>query len=138
MGRERIKLIGAEDTRRFAAEFTKNLKTPCTLALFGDLGAGKTTFMQGLVRGLKGQEEIVQSPTFIYLHIYPTHPMVHHFDLYRLRSADDFLALGFDEYFDRGITAIEWPERIENLLPKNAIRIYLKWVSQTSRQLVVE
>lgn len=139
MGRKRIELNGPDATRDFAAKFVQTLEIPSVIALFGDLGAGKTTFMQGLVRGLGGSENMVQSPTFVYLHPYPTLTPVYHFDLYRLSSAKDFLALGFDEYFEKnGITAIEWPERIAEILPSSAIRIHIQAASETLRHLVIE
>jgi len=143
MGRNRIEIIleGCEATRSFAAAFSQDLlrhSHSSLIALSGDLGAGKTTFMQGLVAGLGGCEAMVQSPTFVYLHHYPTATPVFHFDLYRLRSADDFLAMGFEEYFDKpGITAIEWPERIASILPSTAIRIHLSVISETARCLVI-
>lgn len=90
------------------------------LALTGDLGAGKTTFVQGLAIGM-GIDEPIQSPTFVLLNAYHG---LYHFDLYRLKQEDDFKNLGFDEYFEKeGICAIEWPERIAKLLPKETINI---------------
>ena len=113
-----IPLNSAEETREFAARFASSLNNGSLLALYGPLGAGKTTFMQGLLRGLGGREEDVHSPTFVTLHHYEARIPLFHFDLYRLKSPQEFLALGFDEYFDQGgIVAIEWPERIESLLP---------------------
>ena len=89
------------------------------LALSGELGAGKTTFVQGLAAGLN-ITETVTSPTFVYLHSYEGKLPLFHFDLYRLTSANDFEALGFSEYFFAGgICAIEWPERI--FLPDNPV-----------------
>ncbi len=118
-------LEGPEQTREFAARFAQSLPKNCVLALYGDLGAGKTTFMQGLVRGLKGNEDEVHSPTYLYLHLYDTDPPVFHFDLYRMQSPKDFTSMGFEEYFEKGgITAIEWPEKIENLLPASTISLY--------------
>jgi tRNA threonylcarbamoyladenosine biosynthesis protein TsaE len=133
-----IILSGPEATQKWAFAFAKTLPPGSVIALSGDLGSGKTTFMQGLVRGLGGSKVIVQSPTFVYLHHYPTTPPVFHFDLYRLRSADDFLAMGFEEYFEtEGITAIEWPERIASILPASAIKIQLSVVSESARRLVI-
>lgn len=88
------------------------------LALTGPLGAGKTTFVKGLVP--PASERDVQSPTFTLLNPYPT---LFHFDLYRLKSTADFLALGFDEYFEQGFCVIEWPERIASLLPPDTLHI---------------
>ncbi len=88
------------------------------LALTGPLGAGKTTFVKGLVP--PAFERHVQSPTFTLLNPYPT---LFHFDLYRLKNAADFLALGFDEYFEQGLCVIEWPEKIASLLPPDTLHI---------------
>lgn len=119
-----IILDGADQTCDFAARFALTLPKKCLLALFGDLGSGKTTFMQGLVRGLGGIEEEVHSPTFVYLHHYSANIPIFHFDLYRLKKSEDFFTLGFDEYFEKeGVTAIEWPERIEDQLPPSTISL---------------
>lgn len=108
------------------------------LALSGDLGAGKTTFVQGLVRGLGGMESQVQSPTFVYLNEYIARLPVYHFDLYRLRTAQDFFSMGFDEYFEKkGLVVIEWPERIGPLLPA-PIRVHLRIKAPNQRELVIE
>ena len=140
MGRDRIEILdSAEATRCFAEKFALTLSPNTVIALEGDLGAGKTTFMQGLVRGLGGDEQMVQSPTFVYLHIYDMKVPVFHFDLYRMKSPQDFLAMGFEEYFENGgITAIEWPNRITPLLPAAHIRIRLDCLSENARQLVIQ
>jgi tRNA threonylcarbamoyladenosine biosynthesis protein TsaE len=141
MGRKRIETLcaSAEATCEFAAKWASMLAPNDVIALSGDLGAGKTTFIQGLVSGLHGQPFQVQSPTFVYLHPYDADLSVYHFDLYRLQSSQEFCLMGFDEYFEMGgITAIEWPERIESLLPKRAIRIYLTAPSEHVRHLVIQ
>ncbi len=140
MGRDRVDLLldGEEATRCFAEKLASSLSANTIIALYGDLGAGKTTFMQGLIRGLGGKEEMVQSPTFVYLHLYPTALPVFHFDLYRLRTAKEFTSMGFDEYFENGgITAIEWPERIASILPASAIGVHLTHISENVRRLVM-
>ena len=128
MGRERVVtfLSTAEDTQLFGYELTrKNPPTNRILALQGDLGAGKTTFVQGLARGL-GIADVVQSPTFTYLQVYEGPIPLYHFDLYRLQNERDFILLGFEEYFDAGgIVVIEWPERIATLIPPTAQLITL-------------
>ena len=140
MGRERIDLLldGEEATRESAARLAPTLCRNTIIALYGDLGAGKTTWMQGLIRGLGGSEEMVQSPTFVYLHLYKTPIPVFHFDLYRLRTSEEFCSMGFHEYFEQdGITAIEWPERIASILPLEAITIRLSHVSENVRRMVI-
>jgi tRNA threonylcarbamoyladenosine biosynthesis protein TsaE len=123
MGRERIVLTSPEETVRFGAQFAARLFPNAILALQGDLGAGKTTFVQGLLDGFNIRDR-AQSPTFTYLHVY-AHP-IYHFDLYRLKSQTDFHNLGFDEFLTAGgISVIEWPDRIGSLLPPDAFLIRL-------------
>ncbi len=105
----------------------QELPSNTVLALSGDLGAGKTTFVQGLARGL-GITDPIQSPTFVILNLYPG---LFHFDLYRLKSSADFTALGLEEYFQKeGICAIEWPDRIAQLLPPETVHIHFSYDSQ--------
>jgi tRNA threonylcarbamoyladenosine biosynthesis protein TsaE len=130
MGRKRIEncwiLNSAEETFAFGKILAPHLPPNTILALSGDLGAGKTTFVQGLALGLGIKEEI-SSPTFVYLNIYEEGVLpLFHFDLYRLKSPADFVGLGFDEYLSRGgICAIEWPEKTE--LPPQAIQLYFTY-----------
>ena len=94
------------------------------LALYGELGAGKTVVAKGIGRGLGVTDEII-SPTFNYILEYSGRLPLFHADLYRIDNAAGFQALGFDEYFDRGgIFLIEWPERVRELLPPGTL-----WVS---------
>lgn len=125
MGRERVTefLASPEETILFGKRFASKLVANDIVALHGDLGAGKTTFVQGLLQGLN-VSDVAQSPTFTYLQVYGN---VYHFDLYRLKEERDFILLGFEEFFDAGgIVVIEWPERIPSLLPPKAYRIELQ------------
>jgi tRNA threonylcarbamoyladenosine biosynthesis protein TsaE len=102
----------------FAREMAKNLVPGEVLALCGDLGAGKTCFVRGLMAGL-GSPDPVASPTFPLVHEYPGGRIpVAHFDFYRVESADELLALGWDDFLDRdGIVVVEWANRFPELLP---------------------
>lgn len=121
----RIILSSAEETLSFAAALAPHLKPNTVLALSGDLGAGKTTFVQGLAQGL-GIDQPIVSPTFVYLNLYSAVVPLFHFDLYRLKQASDFFSLGFEEYFEKeGICAIEWPERISSFLPPSTLFLSL-------------
>ncbi len=94
------------------------------LALYGTLGAGKTTLAKAIASLACGlEEDAVQSPTYTYMHLYEE---LVHFDLWRIKDEEEFIAQGFEEYVGcRKWTIIEWPERIETLLPSNTVRINL-------------
>lgn len=121
------RLSSSDDMMDFGRKMASSLLPNSILALSGDLGAGKTTFVQGLGLGL-GIKDPIQSPTFVTLNLYQGRLPLFHFDLYRLKSASDFLSLGFEEYFQNGgICAIEWPERIASILPREAISIHFNY-----------
>jgi len=116
-----------EETMQFGSELACKLKEQDIVALYGDLGSGKTQVVKGIC-GRLGIEEIVNSPTFIIVNEYTSASGVniYHFDLYRMRTEEEVLAIGFDDYLNsRGIILIEWPEHDERLLPKSTIRIHL-------------
>lgn len=117
----------------------EELKVPSVVCLFGELAAGKTTFIKGLVHGATQMDpSVVQSPTFTYLHIYEGQKTVYHFDLYRLRDIDEFLSMGFDEYFEAdGICCVEWSERIASYLPSNCLFVFLAHVQEDQRLITI-
>ena len=122
---ETIRLSSLADLRAFAARMAQSLKGGAVLALEGDLGSGKTTFTQALAFAL-GVKRPVTSPTFTLVCEYPLPDgrRLVHMDLYRLKGASDLEALGFREYLDSGdIVCIEWPDRAEDELPPDAMRI---------------
>lgn len=124
-----------EETLAVAAQFAATLIPNSIVALTGDLGAGKTTFVKGLAEAL-GSSDIVQSPTYVYLQEYAASIPLFHFDLYRMHKAEDFLAMGFDEYFSKeGITLIEWPQRISKLLPPTTFHIHIETFSEEGRTI---
>lgn len=106
------------ETFEFGYELGQSLRVGDILCFFGDLGAGKTTFIKGVVCACTNEaRETIMSPTYSYLNIYPGALPVYHFDLYRLKGVEDFLSMGFDEYFYRdGVCCVEWSERIEDIL----------------------
>lgn len=129
-----------EDTVLLAQQFAKSVQPGQVLAFFGDLGAGKTTFIRSLAEAFCGiQPEQVTSPTFQYLNIYKGQNTIYHFDLYRLQNPDDFIHMGFDEMFhSNGITCIEWAERIEELLPEDTIRVKISHQDAQRRLVTIE
>lgn len=116
-------------TEDFAAALASVLQAGDVILAYGDLGAGKTCFARGLARGLQVRGQVA-SPSFTYLREHAagasTGLALYHFDCYRFFSSDSWLDLGFDEYFMRpGVLYIEWPERVEEYLPEQALRLYL-------------
>ncbi|MBE3588317.1 MAG: tRNA (adenosine(37)-N6)-threonylcarbamoyltransferase complex ATPase subunit type 1 TsaE [Thermoanaerobacteraceae bacterium] len=96
------------------------------LCLYGDLGAGKTTLARGIARGL-GVGGPVTSPTFNLIHEYDGRLPFYHMDVYRLSGTEDMFDLGYDEYFyGRGVTLVEWAERVSEVLPGERLDIYLE------------
>lgn len=117
---------GIPATWRVAARVAAQLPQGGVVALQGELGAGKTTFVQGLARAL-GITRPVTSPTFTVVSEYAgTSLLLVHMDLYRLRTPDDLLVIGFLEYLERGaLVAVEWPERAGDLMPASAVWVEL-------------
>jgi len=107
------------------------------IALYGDLGAGKTSFVKGMARGL-GITSVVNSPTFSIINCYYGSINLFHMDAYRLKKPEDVLTIGFEDYVGNGICVIEWPERIEPLLPKKTIRMKFSVESETTRKIIME
>ena len=101
-------------TLAFAREFAATVESPCSVALIGDLGAGKTTFVRGVLRAL-GDTGAIKSPTYALVESYDTTKgEVHHLDAYRIENVNDFEARGGFEYFQsRSIRFVEWPERLQ-------------------------
>jgi tRNA threonylcarbamoyladenosine biosynthesis protein TsaE len=132
-----IILTSLTQTQDWAAGFAARLKAGAVVALDGDLGAGKTHFVQGMVRGL-GSEDLVSSPTFTLVQEYHGgHLPVFHFDFYRLEAASELLQLGWDEYLeDHGICVVEWASRFPALLPPHTQWLQLEITGETSRKLI--
>jgi tRNA threonylcarbamoyladenosine biosynthesis protein TsaE len=111
------------------------------LGLKGNLGSGKTTFLQGFAKGL-GIKEKILSPTFIIMKrfVIPAKAGIHffHLDCYRFKNEKDILDLGFKEIISnpKNIVAIEWPKKIKKLLPKNTIYIDFKFINQNKREII--
>lgn len=124
-----------EETRRLGEELSKLVIPGDLFALYGELGAGKTCFIQGISRGL-GVKEGVTSPSFTIINEYQGKIPIYHFDLFRLNSIEEFLDLGYEEYFyGKGLTVIEWAEKVEPLLPADHLRIEIEFINYQQRKI---
>ena len=113
-------LSDPESTRRFGARLGAFLGKGSFLGLIGDLGAGKTTLMQGLVEALSGSQFEASSPTYALVQEYETVPKVFHMDLYRLENLEDLESIGYWDYLDEreGLCCVEWLDRIPEAWPE--------------------
>lgn len=130
------------ETEKFANDFSKKTDKGSVICLWGELGAGKTTFVRGFVEGL-GLEARVMSPTFTIVRTYRdrnNHVACYHIDLYRLQGVEDIREIGLDEILDAqdAIVLIEWPERLGNRLPPKRWDIKIETVDETTRNIQIE
>lgn len=133
-----------EETQKHGQDLARKLKGGEVLALYGDLGSGKTTFMQGLAQGLGVKRRII-SPTFIIMRTYEVKTKdkelriknLYHLDLYRIESEQDIEGLGLIELLGQkeNVVAIEWPDKIKNVLPENRIEIYFEYLKSDQRSI---
>jgi tRNA threonylcarbamoyladenosine biosynthesis protein TsaE len=122
----------------FAAELALRLRPGTAVALYGDLGAGKTTLVRALVEALHGDATAVSSPTFVFRQHYAGNPPVEHLDLFRLDDPAEATELGLDEAFDADtVTLVEWPDRLPGLLPPDAIRVEIAGFGDAPRRITV-
>ncbi len=137
-GFERTFALGElEATNALGARIAASLRVGDTIALAGDLGAGKTTLARAILRAL-GVTENVPSPTFTLVQTYETPRLaVRHYDLYRIENPTDIDELGLDEALDEGAALIEWPERAGSHLPPDALHVLLSLTNDDRRAHIV-
>jgi tRNA threonylcarbamoyl adenosine modification protein YjeE len=124
--------------QEFAKEFAKGLKQPACIALYGDLGVGKTEFVRAAITEIVGAVINVPSPTFTIVQEYEGFDFpIYHFDLYRIKDVSELEEIGFFEAIDKGIVFIEWPDRAGQFLPNNAIKIEIKHGDGENREILV-
>jgi len=138
----------AKETKKVAANLTKALKNKPILkhafiiALEGNLGSGKTTFIQGLAKGLKIKENVL-SPTFLILKQFPVsfkrYKNFYHIDAYRLKNPEELLELGFKDLLSNpdNIIVIEWVDKVKKILPKNALMIKFENLGKNKRKIEI-
>lgn len=130
-------------TQKIAKDLGKTLRGGEVIALYGDLGSGKTVFVQGLAQGL-GIKRRILSPTFVFMRSYPLtinrqQLTFHHLDLYRGQNSNDFTALGLDEIFgESSIVVLEWAEKLKGQLPQKRIDVSIKRVNDSTRSISIK
>ena len=128
-----------EQTKNFAADFARRLKPGDVVCLKGDLGAGKTHFVKGMALAFDIDESEIQSPTFTLINEYHGSKPLYHFDCYRMESVREALEIGAEEYFyGDGVSVIEWPERIQEIIPPEAVWITITTLAPTKRKFVIQ
>ncbi len=132
-----------QETKKLAQQLAKKVKPDMVIALYGELGSGKTTFVSFLVKAL-GFDSRVQSPTFVLIRHYKKNTgeikSIFHVDLYRIIEAKEVEGLGLHELFEEkdALVIIEWPELLENYLPEGTIKIYFTYLDENSRRINVQ
>lgn len=128
-----------KNTREIAAQLATTLNGGEVIAFYGDLGQGKTCFVTGLAEGLGFTGE-VSSPTFAIINEYLGGRLdLYHFDMYRVTDWNDLYSTGYFEYMESGgVLAVEWSENIENALPEDAIRVTIKRLDETTREITID
>ena len=116
-----------KETENIAKAFSKELKAGDVICLNGDLGTGKTAFVQGLVKAL-GYTEPISSPTFTIINCYEGADLpIYHFDVYRIEDPDEMYEIGYEEYvYGDGISLVEWSEKIKDILPCDRYEITIE------------
>lgn len=127
-----------EETQRLGEALGRRLKAGDVVATIGELGAGKTCFLQGLARGL-GVTETATSPTFVLINQYRGRLPVYHVDAYRTTSLTELLDLGLEElFYGEGVTVVEWADKLLPLLPPHAVTVRISGLGDEPREIVIE
>ncbi len=125
-----------DETLAIGRALGRTLQAPMAIGLTGTLGAGKTRLVQGIVAGLGGDGIAVTSPTFSLWQTYPTRPVIHHLDAYRIETEAEFWDLGIEEWFDTPtIVVVEWADRFPDTLPDDSIWIDIESLSPHERRI---
>lgn len=128
-----------QQTKEIARQFARGLSKGAVVCLQGDLGAGKTRFVKGMATAFNINEADVQSPTFTLINEYSGNIELYHFDCYRMESVREALEIGAEEYFyGEGVSVIEWPERIQEIIPQEAVWITITSLAPSKRKFVIQ
>ena len=134
---ERFISKSESETIGFGRDFAKRLREGSLVALYGDLGAGKTQFVKGVCDGFK-VKEVVNSPTFTIVNEYHGTLPVFHIDLYRMKNIQEIMDIGFDEYLESGgICLVEWAEKLEGIIPEERYDVKMAVVDDSTREITI-
>ncbi|HXE72628.1 MAG TPA: tRNA (adenosine(37)-N6)-threonylcarbamoyltransferase complex ATPase subunit type 1 TsaE [Candidatus Nitrosotenuis sp.] len=134
----RCRTLGEEETEALGEALGRSLQAGDVVALYGDLGSGKTTLVRGVCRGL-GASEPVSSPTFVLLNVYHGRLPIYHFDAYRLTGSEELWEIGAEElFYGEGVCLVEWAERAADLLPPRRLEVRLNFVAGEPRARDIE
>ncbi|MCC8114041.1 MAG: tRNA (adenosine(37)-N6)-threonylcarbamoyltransferase complex ATPase subunit type 1 TsaE [Bacteroidales bacterium] len=137
---KKITIPDLQSLPQAAKDFVAEMGDETVYAFYGEMGAGKTTFIAELCRALGVEEDAANSPSFSIINEYrssETAELIYHFDLYRLENIGEALDIGVEDYFDSGaLCLLEWPERIEDILPDDTVKIDINVLDDGSRELV--
>ena len=126
-----------QETERIGSEFAASLPGGTVVAMYGDLGAGKTAFVRGMARGM-GLDCRVSSPTFTIVNEYLGERELIHFDMYRLSSADELFDIGWEDYISRGaVCVVEWSENVAEAM-EEAITVTIEKLGEDTRRITLE
>ena len=123
-----------DETRAWARDFARTLSAPCVVALYGDLGMGKSEIARTIIQTLRGADTVVPSPTFTIVQNYDG---ISHFDLYRLDDASELTEVGLEHAIANDITLIEWPEIAAGVLPVDTISVRINQCGD-GRKIVID
>ena len=127
-----------QETEALGERFSAGLSGGAVVAMYGDLGAGKTAFVRGMARGM-GLSCRVSSPTFTIVNEYLGDRELIHFDMYRLSGADELFEIGWEDYLNRGaVCAVEWSEKVQDAFFGDEIRVTIEKLGDTRRKITIE
>ncbi|MFR0677112.1 tRNA (adenosine(37)-N6)-threonylcarbamoyltransferase complex ATPase subunit type 1 TsaE [Dysgonomonas mossii] len=132
-----IKIESLDKIDEAALEFIRAMGDNTVFAFHGDMGAGKTTFIKAVCENL-GVSDTINSPTFAIVNEYRSDSgeLIYHFDFYRINKIEEVFDFGYEDYFYSGsLCFIEWPEKVDTLLPKDTVNVYVKVQEDGSREV---
>lgn len=136
-----ITIKSLDDIEEAAREFVELMGDNTVFAFYGEMGAGKTTFINALSKVLGVEDDATGSPSFAIVNEYrsdTTAELIYHFDLYRLENIEEALDLGIEDYFDSGaLCLLEWPERVEDILPDDTVKVNITVNPDNTRTIAI-